>query len=174
MTEADADEPPGQTRKDAEPFVPADFIPPGGLDHPPFRLRPLGAEHNERDYEAWMGSIDHIRATPGYPDGRWPRPMSLDENLADLQRHSDHFRDRVGFTYTVLETSGPVDRAEVIGCVYIYPDDGPDTDVEVQSWVRADRADLDALLATTVRRWLEEAWPWRPEQIRDHPRSSES
>lgn len=121
-----------------------------------------------------MGSIDHIRATPGYPDGRWPQPMSLEQNLADLQRHHDHFRDRVGFTYTVLEARGATDHADVIGCVYIYPDDQPDTDVHVQSWVREDRADLDALLATTVRAWLEEAWPWRPEQIRDHPRHTSS
>jgi hypothetical protein len=119
---------------------------------------------------ALMGSIDHIRATPGYPDGRWPQPMSLEQNLADLQRHHDDSSDRVGFTYTVLEARGPADRADVIGCVYIYPDDRPGSDVHVQSWVRADLADLDALLATTVREWLEDAWPWRPEQIRDHPR----
>lgn len=158
------------TREDAEPFVPADFSPPPSLDHPAFRLRPLGPEHNERDHAAWMGSIEHIRATPGYPDGRWPQPMSLERNLEDLRRHRDHFRDRVGFTYTVLEAGGGVDVADVIGCVYIYPDDQAGTDVHVQSWVREDRADLDALLATTVRSWLEEAWPWRPERIRDHPR----
>jgi hypothetical protein len=158
------------TSQDAKPFVPATFSPPTHLDHPRFRLRPLGPEHNERDHAAWMGSIDHIRATPGYPDERWPQPMSLEQNLADLQRHRDHFRDRVGFTYTVLEGVGPVDNADVIGCVYIYPDDDPDTDVHVQSWVREDRAVLDALLATTVRAWLEDVWPWRPDRIRDHPR----
>jgi hypothetical protein len=162
------------TRQDPEPFVPADFSPPTRLDHAAFRLRPLGAEHNERDHAAWMESIDHVRATPGFPDGSWPRPMSLEENLADLQRHHDHFRDRVGFTYTVLDPRGPVEYAEVIGCVYIYPDDQPGSDVHVQSWVRADRADLDAMLAMTVRRWLEDAWPWRPEQIRDHPRGPAS
>lgn len=156
--------------QDAAPFVPADFSPPTRLDHPAFRLRPLGPEHNQRDHAAWTGSIDHIRATPGYPDGSWPRPMSLEDNRADLQRHHDHFHDRVGFTYTVLEPEGPVEHADVIGCVYIYPDDRPDTDVHVQSWVRADRAELDGLLAATVRAWLEDAWPWRPEQIRDHPR----
>jgi hypothetical protein len=162
------------TSQDAEPFVPADFTPPTGLDHPAFRLRPLGPEHNERDHAAWMGSIDHIRATPGFPDGSWPEPMSLEENLADLQRHHDDFHDRRGFTFTVLDVHGPADRADVIGCVYLYPDDGPDADVSVQSWVTADRADLDGLLATTVRAWLEEAWPWRPERIRDHPRDAAS
>jgi hypothetical protein len=158
------------TREDREPFVPADFSPPTRLDHAAFRLRPLGPEHNERDHAAWMGSIDHIRATPGFPDGSWPQAMSLERNLADLQRHHDDFHNRVGFTFTVLDTRGATDDADVIGCVYVYPEDQPDTDVHVQSWVRADLADLDALLATTVRAWLEEAWPWRPERIRDHPR----
>jgi hypothetical protein len=31
------------------------------------------------------------------------------------------------------------------------------------------RADLDAMLAMTVREWLEDVWPWRPERIREHP-----
>jgi hypothetical protein len=154
------------------PFVPPDFSPPQALDHPSFRLRPLGPEHNERDHAAWMGSIDHIHATPGYPDGGWPQPMSLEDNLADLERHHADFGDRAGFTFTVLEPDGPVETADVIGCVYIYPDRETDAAVEVQSWVRADRADLDTLLASTVRTWLEEAWPWDPDRIRDHPRTT--
>ena len=40
-----------------------------------------------------------------------------DKNRADLQRHADDFRNRTGFTYTVLD---PQSR-DVIGCVYIYP-----------------------------------------------------
>jgi hypothetical protein len=96
------------TRQDLESFVPADFAPPTRLDHAAFRLRPLGTEYNERDHAAWMGSIDHIHATPGSPDG-----------------------SRV-------------------------------------------RADLDAMLAMTVREWLEDVWPWRPERIREHPRAPAS
>lgn len=157
------------TDRDA-PFVPADFEPPAALDHESFRLRPLGPEHDERDHEAWMSSIEHIRATPGFPDGSWPRPMSLAENRADLERHQRHFRERVGFTYTVLAPDGPEETADVIGCVYLYPDQETDADVEVQTWVRADRAELDIPLANAVRRWLEDAWPW--DRIRDHPRTA--
>ena len=61
--------------------------------------------------------MEHIAATPGYPDGSWPREMTPDENRADLQRHADDFRNRRGFTYTVLDPS----NRDVIGCVYIYP-----------------------------------------------------
>ena len=98
-------------------FVPADFEPPAGLVTERFVLEPLGPEHNESDHEAWSSSIEHIRATPGFDD-RWPRPMTLEENLDDLERHARDFADRTGFTYTVLD---PATRA-VIGCVYIYPD----------------------------------------------------
>ena len=101
-----------------------------------------------------MSSIEHIRATPGFPDGSWPSPMSLEDNLADLTRHADHFARRVGFTYSVL------DRDEVIGCVYIYPTREADHDASVQSWVRASRADMDAVLAKAVTTWLQSDWPF--------------
>ena len=100
------------------PFVPDDFQPPLSLVADGFLLEPLGPQHNEDDYDAWSSSIEHIRATPGFPDGRWPRAMTLDENRADLERHARDFAARSGFTYTVLD---PSDRS-VIGCVYIYPD----------------------------------------------------
>ena len=82
--------------------------------------------------------------------------MSMERNLADLCRHADDFMQRVGFTYSLIEVPGD----EVIGCVYIYParDDG--TVVEVRSWVRADRADLDKPLYEAVSKWLSADWPF--------------
>lgn len=96
-------------------FVPDDFVVPLGLVGPGFRLEPLGPQHNERDHDAWMSSLDHIRSTPGFPDGSWPAPMTLESNLADLVRHAQDFADRRGFTYSIL------DGDHVIGCLYIYP-----------------------------------------------------
>lgn len=66
-------------------FVPPDFDVPLGLETSEFVLEPLGPEHNELDYDAWTSSMEHIAATPGYPDGSWPREMTRDENRADLQ-----------------------------------------------------------------------------------------
>ena len=137
-------------------FVPDDFQPPVRLASDHFLLEPLGPQHNEADHEAWSSSIEHIRSTPGYPDGRWPRPMSLEENRADLERHARDFATRSGFTYTVLD---PSDR-DVIGCVYIYPDKKGDDDAVVLSWVRATHAGRDAALRELVSRWLAEAWPF--------------
>jgi hypothetical protein len=97
-------------------FVPGDFDVPRRLETPQFVLEPLGPEHNDQDYDAWTSSREHIHATPGWEDSSWPREMTPDENRADLQRHADDFRNRTGFTYTVLD---PGSR-DVIGCVYIY------------------------------------------------------
>lgn len=138
-------------------FVPEGFRPPTVLVTADFVLEPLGPQHNDADHAAWTGSIEHIRATPGYPDGGWPplAGMSLADNLADLQRHADDFAAGRGFTFTVLD---PSDR-HVIGCVYLYPGKAP-AQVEVQSWVRADRAELDGPLADAVAAWLARDWPW--------------
>ena len=130
---------------------------PQRLSGPGFHLEPLGPRHNEADHRAWMSSIEHIRATPGFPYGRWPPldGLTLAENLHDLQSHADDFNRRVGFTYTVLD---PEER--VIGCVYIYPS-RPDPQVtNVRSWVTADRAELDPVLHTTVASWLAAEWPF--------------
>ncbi len=146
-------------------LIPHSFDPPTSLRHARFRLEPLGPEHNGSDYQAWTSSLEHIRSTPGFVGGEWPHEMTLEENRADLVEHADHFRDRVGFTYTVLAP----DRDEVIGCVYVYGDRESDADVHVRSWVRADMADLDPVLDEVVYAWLtSEAWPFA--SVRRHPR----
>ena len=101
-----------------------------------------------------MSSIEHIRNTPGYPDGSWPRPMSLEENRADLIRHADDFVNRTGFTYSIL------DGDEVIGCLYIYPPVTEGTDAEVLSWVTKERSDMDTPVWRAISEWLESAWPF--------------
>ena len=137
-------------------FVPPDFDVPLGLETSEFVLEPLGPEHNELDYDAWTSSMEHIAATPGYPDGSWPREMTRDENRVDLQRHADDFRSRKGFTYTVLDPAG----RDVIGCVYIYPLRDSDNDACALSWVRESHAHLDTPLWHAVSEWLDSDWPF--------------
>ena len=146
-----------------DPFVPEDFDPPTRLATDQFVLEPLGPQHNDSDLAAWGSSIEHIRSTPGYPDGSWPPVggMSSEANLSDLTRHAADFVARKGFTFTVLDPGS----GEVIGCVYLYPTKVGHHDVDVQSWVRADRAELDVPLADAVAAWLASDWPWeRPER----------
>lgn len=141
----------------AHTFVPDDFVVPQGLVGPGFRLEPLGPQHNESDLRAWTSSIEHIRSTPGFPDGGWPPVDGLSpaENLQDLQRHANDFEQRRGFTYTVLE-----DGDRVVGCVYIYPTRSDSRIAQVQSWVSAGCAELDPVLHQAVANWLATQWPF--------------
>ena len=140
----------------ATSFVPDTFDVPRSLEGPGFRLEPLGPEHNERDHEAWMSSIEHIQSTPGVDkwDGDWPVPMSLEQNLGDLERHASDFENRTGFTYSIL------DGHDVIGCVYIYPSKRPGYDAEVASWVRASRSEMDVTVWRHLSEWIERVWPF--------------
>lgn len=154
---------PGYCRRVTTDFVPRDFEPPTSLKTDRFVLEPLGPQHNESDHAAWTSSIAHIRQSPGYPDGSWPPAdgMSLADNRADLVRHAADFEARRGFTFTVLDPG----TRDVVGCVYLYPSASPEHDVDVQSWVRADRAGLDGPLADAVAAWLDRDWPWeRPDR----------
>lgn len=139
------------------PLVPQGFAVPAGFRNELFVLEPLGVQHNVADHAAWTSSIEHIKATPGFAGHGWPKPMSLEENAADLARHAQDFADRTGFTYTVLDPAS----GDVIGCVYFYPPRRNGYDVDVSSWVRADHAGLDKPLHDLVRQWLADAWPFQ-------------
>lgn len=139
----------------AVPFVSFDFEVPLEFDGPGFRLEPLGPQHNERDFEAWTSSIDHIRSIPGFsPDGDWPVPMDLDANRSDLVGHARDFEQRQGFTYSIL------DGDTVIGCIYIYPSSDAAHDAAVTSWVRESRAEMDSTVFRSLTGWLAESWPF--------------
>lgn len=111
-----------------------------------------------------MGSIEQIKATPGFTaeqwggDG-WPYPMTPEANLRDLQEHAEEFERGEAFAYTVLASA----NGEVIGCLYIDPDEV--ADARSRFWVRADHAHLEGELERVVRQWL--AGPeWGFESVR--------
>jgi len=144
----------------------ASITPPEPLATDRFVLEPLGPEHNERDHAAWSSSIEHIHASPGFAPGEWggdawPYEMSAEANLADLEMHAGEFVRGEAFAYSVLEAA-ETGGLDVIGCVYIDPDhisDDPGRAM-VRSWVRADRAELDVVLADAIREWLAADWPF--------------
>lgn len=136
-------------------FVPDDFTVPTTFTGTGFCLEPLGPEHNERDHQAWMSSVDHIKSTPGIQGRSWPAPMSLEKNLADLEMHARHFENREGFTYSIL------DGDEVIGCVYIYPSNDETSDADIKSWVTASRSEMDETVWRELSDWLNNVWPFQ-------------
>jgi len=139
----------------SDPFVPPSFNVPVSFDGPGFRLEPLGEQHNERDYDAWTSSLEHIRSTPGFGEERgWPTPMSLAANRTDLVAHDRDFAVRTGFTYSIL------DGDEIIGCVYIYPSKTAEFDADVSSWVRESRAEMDEVVYLALTEWFRDVWPF--------------
>src|SRR5260370_40110019 len=88
---------------DSAAFVPGDFAVPGELVTDSFRLVPLGPEHNDGDYRAWMASIGHIRSRPGFGGRSWPRPEKRPaQSLADVRPHAADVPPRPRVTYTDL------------------------------------------------------------------------
>ena len=147
----------GYRRVVEDPFVPLSFEVPTAYAWSEFHLEPLGQQHNERDHAAWMSSIDHIRCTPGFSaqeEPNWPVAMTLERNLEDLVRHAEDFKERRGFTYSIL------DGDDVIGCIYIYPHRRRGHDAFVSSWVRESRAELDATVREALSTWIDETWPF--------------
>lgn len=152
-----------------EPIVPDSFVVPLELLTQNTVLRPLRAEHNASDHAAWTSSIAHIKATPGFgPPHIWPEAvMSLEQNLVDIEMHTKHFDERVGFTYSVFDRN---DTNEVVGCVYIYSSPVRSHDAEVRSWAAASRPELDVEVWLAVSEWVRDSWPF--ESVRYAPRPS--
>lgn len=122
-----------------------------------FRFRMLSVDDVEKDYEAVIESRELLHRMFGGP---WPRPgFTLEENLADLERHQQEFLDRKAFAYTVVS----LNETRVLGCLYIYPSKMTDFDAVVQMWVRQTEYDqgLDEILFRTVKDWINADWPFK-------------
>lgn len=138
-------------------FVPAGFDIPAVHETEWFQLRMLSVDDVEKDYEAVIESRELLHSLYG---GSWPRVgFTLEENLADLERHQQEFLDRVSFAYTVVS----LDESRVLGCVYINPPRRVDADAEVYMWVRQSEYEvgLDEILFQTIKQWLVTSWPFR-------------
>jgi RimJ/RimL family protein N-acetyltransferase len=138
-------------------FVPDDFEIPALLETDRFRLRMLSVDDVEKDYEAVIESRELLHTMFG---GSWPRSgFTLEENLADLERHQQEFLSRKAFVYTVVS----LDETRVLGCVYIDPPETTDSDAVVVMWVRQTEYDkgLAEILFNNVRKWISSDWPFK-------------
>lgn len=137
-------------------FVPPDFDVPAVLETEHFRFRMLSVDDVEKDYEAVIESRALLQNMFG---GEWPREgFTLQENLADLQRHQQEFLDREAFAYTVVA----LNESRVLGCLYINPTKKLEADAVVHMWVRQSEFDkgMDPILFETVKQWINTAWPF--------------
>jgi len=147
-------------------FYPGDAPVPEALQTDEFLVRPLRASDVRLDYNAVISSRAELLLGSG---GTWPREgFTLEENLADLQQHEQEHRDRVAFTYTVMNPA----ETECLGCIYIGPLERllghaggsgqylSDSTAYVSFWVRHSRlADhLDRRLLQALMPWFHNEW----------------
>jgi hypothetical protein len=147
-------------------FYPSDASVPEVLRTNEFLLRPLRATDVQLDYDAVMSSRAQLLRSSG---GTWPREgFTLEEDLADLERHEQEHRERVAFTYTLMNLT----ETECLGCLYMNPlkrilgydaESGvylSDNTTYVSFWVRSTRlADhLDRRVLTALIPWFLNEW----------------
>ena len=137
-------------------FVPNDFQLPEALETEKLRLRKLTADDVDKDYDAVVTSIDHLKGGLG---NNWPQAgITKERDLSDLKWHEKEFNTRRSFAYTVVT----LDETKCLGCVYICPTKDPEFDAEVYVWVRKSEVGkgLDEELYAAVRKWVREKWPF--------------
>lgn len=147
------------------------FYPPGKyvpdvLANKEFVLYPLTPAHVQLDYDAVIASSEMLRLWGG---SEWPREgFTLAENLDDLRWHEQEHRERVAFTYTVLDP----DEERCLGCVYIRPltdlaASNPGTLANIgedeaitRFWVRSSllSSGLDQRLLAALIDWFTDKW----------------
>jgi hypothetical protein len=147
-------------------FYPAEARVPEALRAAEFLVRPLRASDVALDYDAVISSREELLVGSG---GTWPREgFTLEENLADLERHEREHSERIAFTYTVMSPT----ETECLGCIYINPleqligEDAASGDYlhdamgYVEFWVRQSRlaGDLDRRLLQALIPWFQSEW----------------
>ena len=142
------------------PFVPRDFNIPQQLETHRLRLRMLKVSDVVKDYDAVMSSEEHLlRTKPFGPGQKWPKNLTLEQNLIDLGWHQKEFQIRSTFAYTVMN----LDESQCLGCIYIEPTTKLGCQAKVYLWVRQSEVatDLDEHLFQSVKTWLAEHWPFK-------------
>lgn len=141
-----------------KPFVYHAFEIPKILETDKFRLKPLTVDDVDKDYEAVMSSVDHLKGFFG-PNSKWPSPtLTKEEDLKDLKWHQKEFGKRLSFTYKVESLDGE----NYLGCVYIFPSRDKNFEADVFCWVRKSEFDkgLDPILFKVVKDWIKQKWPF--------------
>jgi hypothetical protein len=142
----------------ATPFVPAEFKVPAKVVRKEYQLAPLGPALAKHDFDAYMSSIEHIRANFG--SGKWPTAgITMAEAVKDVEGEEERFKARKSFTYAVLTPDG---KSE-LGCVYVSPSREAGYDAVVRMWVTKAAFDsgLQTRLEADVRAWLAKEWPFK-------------
>ena len=140
-------------------FLPKGFEIPQELETNRLRLRMLKVSDVVKDYDAVMSSIEHLQKTkPFGPSQKWPKGLTIEQNLIDLGWHQKEFQLRSSFAYTVMN----LEESKCLGCIYIEPSSNSNYEAMVFLWVRQSEIEygLDQHLFKSVKKWISEKWPF--------------
>jgi hypothetical protein len=140
-----------------EAFVPVDFRIPVHHQTNTFQLVPLGPDVVKLDYDAYMGSIEHLQKTLG---GKWPHAgLTMTDAMKDMENEEARFKARKSFAYAVLAP----DKSKELGSVYVRPSRKPGYDAQVTMWVTKEQYDrgFEAELLAAVKAWIAKDWPFK-------------
>lgn len=131
-------------------LVPDTFVVPEILELDNCILLPLKVDYSPLDYAAVMDNVDE-NGNALYPK------HTLYQNTVDLGYHQKEFQKKASFTYTILNK----DRNECLGCIYIYPCDDSQYDVEVDMWIRNKYKENEKDIMERVKEWIRDIWPFK-------------
>ena len=140
-----------------EAFVPVDFRIPVHYQTNTYQLVPLGPEVVKLDYDAYMGSIEHLQKTLG---GKWPHVgLTMTDAMKDMETEDARWKARKSFAYAVLAP----DKSKELGSVYVRPSRKPGFDAQVTMWVTKDQFDrgFEDELFAAVKTWIAKDWPFK-------------
>ncbi|KHS67086.1 hypothetical protein QT13_14930 [Pectobacterium brasiliense] len=135
-------------------IVPDEFDVPLIVKGDGFILRPLSPEYSDLDYDAVMESKSILN---DIFSENWPEDInSAEENLAYIQEDYQDFKDRVGFSYIILDP----DETICLGCVYIFPSLFEGSDVAIYYWFNIKIADtkFSIIVEKFIRKWIKNFW----------------
>jgi hypothetical protein len=109
------------------------------------------------DYDAYMGSIEHLQKMLG---GKWPHAgLTMADAMKDMQSEEARFKARKSFAYAVLAP----DKSRELGSVYVRPSRKPGFDAQVTMWVIKEQFDrgFEKELLAAVKSWIAKEWPFK-------------
>ena len=123
---------------------------------PRVHIEPLAPRITDLDYEAYMGSIEHINRSY---EATWPRP-TITPDFASLDLHQcwETWGRGEGFQFAALTHT----RDKELGCAYLLPTrDGDDPyETSLRIWVIESEVatDLERHLIEAMLAWIDEEW----------------
>jgi len=150
-------------------FYSGDFRLPERFQAVEFIFRPLRASDVELDFDAVISSSRMLRA---WSQSEWPIDgFTIEENLADLQRHEREHREKSAFTFTIMNP----EETLCLGCIYLSPlsqeiadlgvcefsiSEGEMFATSIAFWVRQTHATyaFSSKILDAIIQWLRSEW----------------